>query len=138
MNAPSCCGNQPSECSKKDSGQVTRFTDESSFLKRCLNFFRWMFTGSVIILLPKCPFCLAAYIAMATGIGLSFYIASFIRILLIILSIVSLSSFAAKLIYVYYLKERFYLSSGEHHYKINLLSLKLSFISGLYYLMLSA
>ena len=138
MNGPSCCGMETSECSKKDNEQISRLTDEPGFLKRCLNFFRWMFTGSVIILLPKCPFCLAAYVAMATGIGLSFSVASFIRILLVILCIVSLSSFAARRIYVYYNKERFCLYSGDHHYKINLLSLKLSLISGLYYLMMGA
>ena len=138
MNGQSCCGKETSECSKKDNEQINRLTDKTGFLKRFLNFFRWMFTGSVIILLPKCPFCLAAYIAMATGIGLSFSVASFIRILLVILCIVSLSSFAARRIYVYYNKERPYLSAGDHHHKINLLSLKLSLISSLYYLMIVA
>ena len=138
MNTQSCCGKHTSECSKKDSGQASRFTNESSFLKRCLNFFRWMFTGSVIILLPKCPFCLAAYIAMATGIGLSFAVASFIRILLIILCIVSLSSFVARRIYIYYNKEQIYMSPGDHKYRINLLALKVSLILDLYLLMMRA
>ena len=138
MNAQSCCGTHSSDCSKKDSGQVSRFTYESSFLKRCLNFFRWMFTGSVIVLLPKCPFCLAAYIAMATGIGLSFSVASFIRILLIILCIVSLSSFVARRVYIYYNREQLYMSPGDHRYRINLLALKLSLILALYFLMMRA
>jgi len=138
MNGSSCCGKYKSDCSKKDNEQLNRMTNEPGVFNRCLNFFRWMFTGSVIILLPKCPFCLAAYIAMATGIGLSFSVASFIRILLVILCIVSLSSFAARRLYVYYNKERTFLSAGDHHYKINLLSLKLSLISSLYYLMIVA
>ena len=136
MNGPTCCGKHTSECSKKDNEQINRLTDKTGFLKRFLNFFRWMFTGSVIILLPKCPFCLAAYIAMATGIGLSFSVASFIRILLIILCIVSLSSFAARRIYIYFNKERLHLSSGDHQYRINLLALKLSLILSLYFVIM--
>ena len=138
MTAPSCCDNYRSDCSNKDAEQVNCFKDGSGFLKRFLHLLRWMFTGSVIILLPKCPFCLAAYIAMATGIGLSFPVASLIRVMLIILCIISLSSFAARHIYIYYNKEQPNLSSGNHHYKANLLALKLSVISSLYYLIIGA
>ena len=136
MNGSSCCDKHTSECVKIDTEPVERFRYHAGFLKRCLYFLRWIFTGSVIILLPKCPFCLAAYIAMVTGIGLSYPIASFIRILLIILSMVSLSSFAARRIYLYYNKEQLHLSLGNHQYKINLLALQLVLISSLYYLII--
>ena len=138
MNEPTCCSKPTSEFSRKDYEQATHWTDESGLLRRCLLFLRWMFTGSIIILLPKCPFCLGAYIVMATGIGLSFAAASFIRILLIILCIVSLSAFVARRIYILYNKQKLQLSFGDHQYKINLLALKLALISSLYYLIYGA
>ena len=138
MNGPSCCGESTRECSKKDNEQVNRLTKTSGIRQRFFHFTRYMFTGTVIILLPKCPFCLAAYITMATGIGLSFTIASFLRILLIVLCIASISSFAARQIYIFYNKEQLLLLSNEQHFKINLYALKFLVLSGLYYFIIGA
>ena len=138
MSGSPCCSDSTVDCPKQKQQQLSGLTNESGFLKRCLYFFRWMFTGSVIILLPKCPICLAGYIAMATGIGFSLSVASFIRVLMIILCIISLATFAARRIYIYYNKEQLYLSHANHLYKINFLALKLSLISVLYYLIVVA
>lgn len=36
--------------------------------------------GIVMVLLPKCPLCLAAWLTVATGIGFSAAVAGFIRV----------------------------------------------------------
>lgn len=39
----------------------------------------WVFTAIFFVLTPKCPACLAAYISLGTGLGLSFSFASYLR-----------------------------------------------------------
>jgi hypothetical protein len=59
----------------------------------------WLLPGVILAMLPKCPLCVMAYVAMATGIGLSFSTAATARILIIGVCITALSYFAAKCLY---------------------------------------
>lgn len=54
----------------------------------------WLAPSAALALMPKCPACLAAYIALATGVGLSFPAAAQIRSLLIVACVASLALLA--------------------------------------------
>jgi hypothetical protein len=51
----------------------------SSRLRRSLTLTRWSLPALVLILLPKCPACLAAYIALGTGLSLTVAASSYLR-----------------------------------------------------------
>jgi hypothetical protein len=73
MSTPTCC------------------QGESTLLRRAFGAGRWLVPGAILALLPKCPACLAAYVLLWTGIGLSMRIAGIVRTGLLVLSIAVLA-----------------------------------------------
>ena len=67
-----------------------------SFTRRSLDLTAKIIPVAVLAVLPKCPACLAAYVALGTGIGLSLTAATYIRLSLVVLCGASLAYFAVK------------------------------------------
>lgn len=63
---------------------------QPTFLQTSRGVLIWLLPGTVLALMPKCPACLAAYVAVATGLGVSIPLATGLRWLLLITCVSSL------------------------------------------------
>jgi hypothetical protein len=70
--------------------------DRPKLARRGLKYVRWLVPSVILVLLPKCPMCLAAYVALGTGVGLSFSTATYLREMLVLLCVGALLYLAAK------------------------------------------
>jgi len=63
MNSSCCCQRKP----RTDHGAP----QQKSWLRRAREAAGWIVPGAVLALLPKCPLCLAACVALGTGFTMS-------------------------------------------------------------------
>jgi hypothetical protein len=74
MSAHACCGREAA-------------APQRTFWKRTSG---GVLSGALVVLMPKCPMCIAAYVALATGVGISVSTAAYLREGMIGLSVGSL------------------------------------------------
>ncbi len=60
--------------------------------------FGWIGPAGMLALIPKCPACIAAYVAICTGLGISISTASIMRTSIIAVCIASMTYFATRLV----------------------------------------
>ena len=78
---------QPLDLSMNPSGCWCKDSRLRTFPRRCANVLGWIIPGVIMAMLPKCPMCLAAYIAIWSGVGISLSAATHLRMSLLVLSV---------------------------------------------------
>lgn len=96
MSTHHCCKALAGDPARKAAAVPAPATARLNFARRCKSHIRSVAAGVMLILMPKCPACLAAYISVGTGIGVSFATAKYLRILLVTLCVATLSYAAVK------------------------------------------
>ncbi|GMV91069.1 MAG: hypothetical protein KJ060_21395 [Candidatus Hydrogenedentes bacterium] len=91
MNGTSCC-----------QSPVRR----SGLRSRVLETTGWAVPGALLVLMPKCPACVAGYIALATGVGISFTAAAYLRTGLLVASVGLLILLAARQVHGFVRRRR--------------------------------
>jgi hypothetical protein len=68
----------------------------SGALHRAWRSIQWLVPATVLMLIPKCPLCVAAYVALFTGIGITVSTARCIQVLMLAISLTSLAYLAVR------------------------------------------
>src|ERR1700732_1251454 len=85
LNRPAVIINRVALAAHTNEQPPDRMKTKKSFVRRIVDLVDWIVPGAILALIPKCPMCLAAYIAAWTGIGLSFTAATYLRTALLVL-----------------------------------------------------
>lgn len=85
-----CCNNDE-PVGGVPSTSPTAISNPSTSSGRLLNVLRWALPVTVLAFVPKCPACVAAYVLLFSGVGLSFTAAAALRWALIAFCIAPLA-----------------------------------------------
>jgi hypothetical protein len=87
-----CCG---AAAASSDSPAPLR-QPNASLGRRAVELAGWLIPGTLLAFFPKCPLCVAGYVALATGLGISFTAATYLRWALLALCLGSLAFMATR------------------------------------------
>jgi hypothetical protein len=98
VNAHRCCVVPSDGVEQKQAGVRIAGGDPHppSSTRRSLDLTAKIVPVAILAVLPKCPACLAAYVALGAGMGLSLTAATYVRLSLVVLCVASLVFFAAR------------------------------------------
>ena len=88
MNTPHCC-----QLATQERENIPR---SASHWRRGGEIAGWIIPSATLVLLPKCPICVAAYVALFGGVGISIASASNLRTGLVIFCVTTLVCLALK------------------------------------------
>lgn len=71
--------NAHNDCCCSGAVSAVGAVDRRTLVRRCGGVAGWVLPASALALMPKCPACLAAYVAVATGFGISISAAAYLR-----------------------------------------------------------
>jgi hypothetical protein len=76
----------------------TNLGDEHSpgLFRRAWRGIQWLFPAAILVLIPKCPLCVAAYVGLFTGIGITVSTARWIQIVMVVSCVASLGYVAVR------------------------------------------
>jgi hypothetical protein len=92
-NCPLCNLDPAPNSASPDPGDGKRPT---GLLRRAWRSIQWLFPATLLVLMPKCPLCVAAYVALFTGIGITVSTARWIQILMQVFCLTSLAYLAVR------------------------------------------
>lgn len=93
MSTPPCC--EPRKHQTCTGGETRRPASGARW-SRSGEAVGWLMPAALLALMPKCPACLAAYVALATGMGISLPVAASLRVMLVMLCVASLAFLALR------------------------------------------
>jgi len=96
MKNDCCCRVDETGSGAKELAGKYKVRPLRTWMRRFIGMIKIVMPPLMLTLIPKCPVCLAGYIAVATGLGISITTATYLRFLLIILCAGSLLYFLAK------------------------------------------
>jgi hypothetical protein len=76
-------------CKKEEPGKATKV---QRLAQHGAEAARWIAPSAALVVAPKCPACLAAYVAMVSGIGISTTAAAHLRMIWILLCVMALAA----------------------------------------------
>ena len=68
----------------------------TSLGRRALELAGWLIPGTLLAFFPKCPLCVAGYVALATGLGISLTAANYLRWAMLACCLASLGFMAVR------------------------------------------